>query len=204
VRAGCYQARAGKGTMKQSTVVTGLIFLITYGVICGIAGAYLQQGCGPKIELGRPDTAITTTPPRHDRDSTPNLPLIVTKPKPRIKPVEASKPVLTTKDTSDVPIVPPANPDSGILMVLPPSDAPFSYNTHKKYENGDSVAVSATSKILPENPPADWIWRVDRFTDSDTTRTITQPVIKTRISWGWVLAALLAGVAVGIVEERAR
>jgi hypothetical protein len=115
-----------------------------------------------------PETATTITAPDTCRDTTPNLPLIVTKPK-----LTVLKPLKPPKDTN-APLLGKTDslnpcPVSGVVVadyVL--SEAPVIYSTFKKYPDGDSMAISASSRILPITPPDDWKWTLERFKKADT------------------------------------
>jgi len=54
------------------------------------------------------------------------------------------------------------------------SDTAVSYSTGKRYFDGDSIAVSVSSKILPYVTPPDWIWNLDRWKQPDTCFSYTR------------------------------
>jgi hypothetical protein len=175
-----------------------LIGIIIALIMTFTAGWYVGNGCAPKIIPGKPDTTLNVTKPDTCRDSSPKLPLIVTKPK---------KPHLSVSNLlgvaqADSSIKTDSTPISGGLvadfMVI---QEPITYRTFKTYKNGDSVAVGATSRILPEIPPTDWYWTVERFSAGDTTRQINRidtvhigtPILRDWKTYG-MLAAILAAI----------
>lgn len=151
-----------------------------YLAIAVILAAIFCGGlCEFALKIGIPDCpeiSATVTPAQHDVDSTPNLPLIVTQVKRTVRPIKDTITAPRSKDS-----LPPAQIDStpiigGLVLDLAPITT---YNTWKTYPDGDSVHISASSRILPLTPPSDWSWTVDRFTRPDTT-AITLTTAKQR------------------------
>jgi hypothetical protein len=145
-------------------VVVGVLLSWAIMIMCGF---YVGQGCKKC-----PEIVTTVTTPDTCRDTTPNLPLIVTGPKPtHLKPLQP-------KNDTNTPLVGKTDslkptPVPGVVVtdyVL--SAEPVTYSTLKKYGDGDSIAISASSRILPITPPSDWRWDLRRFKAPDTTRAI--------------------------------
>jgi len=164
--------------MKRTDIYIAIIaglFLLFLG---GVAEHTLRWG------ITCPEAA--NTPAQHNIDTTPGLPLIVEKVKPRVKPVKAPIIKDTANDTLDTALSDSTPQSGGILLVLEPDKTVVSYKTYKKYENGDSLVFSVSSSILPETPPADWRAQIDRFTAPDTA---TAPAKRKRAGLGLTLGA---------------
>ncbi len=145
-------------------VVIGIVLSWAIFLMCGI---YIGKGCNKCTEI-----VTTITPPVVNHDTTPDLPNIVVKPKPRLTASKFSKdstPLHGMDSTLIALPLPPVGSDSGILK-----PEPLSYCTFKRYPDGDSIAAGVSSSILPLDPPVDWKWHLDRFKVADTSKLVVK------------------------------
>ena len=165
--------------MTRSDIYLAIAVILAAIFIGGLAEYGLKIGIP-----GCPIVTATVTPAQHDADSTPNLPLIVTV-RPSKKPVEAIKHSDTLPDT--VPVIINLSPVSAPTAA---DSAPVAtYSTFKRFPDGDSVHISASSKILPLTPPNDWSWTVDRFTRPDTTAVTLTTAKQRHFGFGMTIGA---------------
>lgn len=133
--------------MKRSDIYLALVILLITYFLGGLTEFVAKIGI-PKVHYGTQDT-ITVIHCDTIKDSTPYLINRVT--------------IKTVHDTFNHP--------TGYATEEPETLA--TYTTGKRYNNGDSIAVSVTSSILPVIAPQDWVWGLERYSN-DSTRTINR------------------------------